>query len=213
MDNVFWLNDPNVLVSSFSIWPMPHMNKNDKFNAISRLIFIMTFLGIFITKSVNLLITGVITLAVIAFLYYAKDKPNEIVKENFSNPCPGPHYKSVPDNPLSNVQLPEIQFNPTRNKAPLANTKKQEKTINQNTKEMIINTSFKDDPELGKKLFKDLGDKINFDRSMLNFNTTANTTIPNDQKGFAEFCYGDMPSCKEGSALACEKEAFKYLPG
>ena len=211
MDNMFWANDPNVLVSSFSIWPMPHMNKNDKFNAISRLILLMTLIGVFLTKSINLLITGAITLAVIAFLYYAKDKKGD-VKENFTNSCPGPHYKSVPDNPLGNVQLPEIQFNPTRDKAPLAATKKQEKTINQNTKEMIINTSFKDDPELGKKLFKDLGDEINFDRSMLNFHTTANTTIPNDQKGFAEFCYGDMPSCKDGSALACEKGAFKYIP-
>ena len=212
MENVFWVNDPNVLVANFSIWPMPHMNKNDKFNAISRLILIITLLGVFLTKSVNLLITGIITLAVIAFLYYAKDKKAD-VKENFTNACKGPVYKSVPDNPLSNVQLPEIQFNPTRDKAPLAATKKQEKTINQNTKEMIINTSFKDDPELGKKLFKDLGDEINFDRSMLNFHTMANTTIPNDQKGFAEFCYGDMPSCKEGSALACEKDAFKYIPG
>ena len=212
MENVFLVNDQNVLVTSFSIWPMPHMNKNDKFNAISRLILIMTLLGVFLTKSTNLLITGVITLAVIAFLYYAKDKTPE-VKESFTNACSGPLYKSVPDNPLSNVQLPEIQFNPTRDKAPLAATKKQEKTINQNTKEMIINTSFKDDPELGKKLFKDLGDEINFDRSMLNFHTTANTTIPNDQKGFAEFCYGDMPSCKDGSAMACEKGAFKYIPG
>ena len=212
MDNVFWVNDPNVLVSSFSIWPMPHMNKNDKFNAISRLILMMTLLGVFITRSTNLLITGVITLAVIAFLYYAKDKKAD-VKENFTNVCKGPVYKSVPDNPLGNVQLPEIQFNPTRDKAPLAATKKQEKTINQNTKEMIINTSFKDDPELGKKLFKDLGDELTFDRSMLNFNTTANTTIPNDQNGFAKFCYGDMPSCKDGSAMACEKRAFKYIPG
>lgn len=212
MENVFWVNDPNVLVSSFSIWPMPHMNKNDKFNAISRLILMMTLLGVFLTKSTNLLITGVITLAVIAFLYYAKDKTPDI-KESFTNACKGPVYKSVPDNPLSNVQLPEIQFNPTRDKAPLAATKKQEKTINQNTKEMIINTSFKDDPELGKKLFKDLGDELTFDRSMIPFYTTANTTVPNDQKGFAEFCYGDMPSCKDGSAMACEKGAFKYIPG
>ena len=212
MDNIFWVNDPNVLVSSFSIWPMPHMNKNDKFNAISRLILIMTLLGVFLTKSVNLLITGVITLAVIAFLYYAKDK-NPIVQENFSNSCTTPLYKRVPENPMSNVQLPEIQFDPKRDKAPLAATRKQEKIINQNTKQMVINTSFKDDPELGEKLFKDLGDEINFDRSMLNFYTTANTTIPNDQKGFAEFCYGDMPSCKDGSAMACEKGAFKYIPG
>jgi len=46
-----------------------------------------------------------------------------------------------------------------------------------------------------------------FDRSMVQFNATANTTIPNDQKSFAEFCYGDMISCKEGNALACTRSA------
>lgn len=211
MDNVFWLNDPNVLVTSYSIWPMPHMNQIDKFNAISRLILIMTFVGVFLTKSINLLITGVITLAVIGFLYYAKENPPK-VSEAFSNVESDPVCTTEYTNPMGNVQLPDIQFNPTRAKAPLAATKEQEKTINQKTKEMIINTSFKDDPELGKKLFTDLGDEINFDRSMLNFHTTAITTIPNDQKGFREFCYGDMVSCKDGSALACEKQSFKYLP-
>ena len=29
------------------------------------------------------------------------------------------------------------------------------------------------------------------------FFTTANTTIPNDQKSFAEFAYGTGPTCKE----------------
>ena len=41
---------------------------------------------------------------------------------------------------------------------------------------------------------------------MRNWYSTANTQIPNNQKGFAEFCYGDMPStCKEGDSLACIK--------
>ena len=77
---------------------------------------------------------------------------------------------------------------------------------------MVMETSFPDDPDLEKKLFKDLGDEIEFDRSMHNFYTTPNTKIPNDQDKFAQFCYGDMPSCKEGNALACEKGAFKYIP-
>jgi hypothetical protein len=38
---------------------------------------------------------------------------------------------------------------------------------------------------------------------MRNFYSTPNTTIPNDQKAFAEFCYGDMISCKEGNPIAC----------
>jgi hypothetical protein len=37
------------------------------------------------------------------------------------------------------------------------------------------------------------------------FYTTPNTTIPNDQKGFAEFCFGDMISCKQGNEMACQR--------
>ena len=32
---------------------------------------------------------------------------------------------------------------------------------------------------------------------MRNFYTMPNTQIPNNQKKFAEFCYGNMPSCKD----------------
>ncbi len=40
---------------------------------------------------------------------------------------------------------------------------------------------------------------------MRNFYAMPNTKIPNNQKDFAMFCYGNMPSCKEGSALQCSK--------
>jgi len=51
--------------------------------------------------------------------------------------------------------------------------------------------------KLRKKLFADLGDKYEFDDSMRSFYTNPNTTIPNYQKGFAEFCYG---SCRISDA-------------
>ena len=38
---------------------------------------------------------------------------------------------------------------------------------------------------------------------MWNWYATPNTTIPNDQDGFANFCYGDMISCKENNGMAC----------
>jgi hypothetical protein len=59
--------------------------------------------------------------------------------------------------------------------------------------------------KLRKKLFADLGDKYEFDDSMRMFYTTPNTMIPNDQKGFAEFCFGDMISCKQGNEMACQR--------
>ena len=60
---------------------------------------------------------------------------------------------------------------------------------------------FGNDKNIDKRLFKDLGDSLGFDRSMIAFNSTANTQIPNDQEGFAKFCYGDMKSGKDGSKV------------
>ena len=55
--------------------------------------------------------------------------------------------------------------------------------------------------------FRDLGDSFNFDRSMRAWHPMPNTQCPNDQKSFADFCYGGMTSCKEGNSLACSKTA------
>ena len=40
---------------------------------------------------------------------------------------------------------------------------------------------------------------------MRNFYAMPNTQIPNNQKDFAMFCYGNMPSCKDGDSLQCSK--------
>ena len=210
----FWIEDPNILISEINFWPIPTMNKSDKFNAISRFIILLTIIGFVIMPNSTILVTGVITLSIIVLLYYlkqpTKEEFNSLISSNSSTPQE--ITQSTPKNPLSNIELPEIQFNPKRKQAQVSYGKKQEDKINQNTKKMVMKTSFPDDPDLEKKLFKDLGDEIEFDRSMHNFYTTPNTKIPNDQDKFAQFCYGNMPSCKEGNALACEKGAFKYIP-
>ena len=55
-----------------------------------------------------------------------------------------------------------------------------------------------------------LGDSFMFDKSMRAFHAMPNTRIPNDQGAFANFCYGNMPSCKEGDKDMCEKNNFRY---
>ena len=214
MSSIFWLEDPNQLLKNAEIWPMPNMNKTNKFNAISRLIIILTVLGYLTSKSIMIIISGILTLSIIGFIYYNSSKINSTMEgfKNLNNANQEIQTISTEQNPLSNVQLPEIQFDPERPPAPPAYTEEEEKENNNMTKNMIVNASFQGDKELKKKLFKDLGDELEFDRSMINFYTTPNTKIPNDQDKFAQFCYGNMPSCKEGDPLACEKRAFRYRP-
>ena len=111
---------------------------------------------------------------------------------------------------MMNVLLPEIVYDPTRKEAAPAFNVEVEKNINNSTKDYIVNTTFSDDSAkqkeyIRRKLFSDLGDSYTFDYSMRNFHTNPNTTIPNDQAGFAKFCYGSMISCKEGNEFACQR--------
>ena len=106
------------------------------------------------------------------------------MEKNFTNP--------TKENPLMNVTLPEIHENPNRNSAAPSFNPAVEKQINDKTKQHILENN-----DSNEKLFKNLGENQTFDHSMRNFYSTPNTQIPNDQGGFAEFCYGNMTSCKK----------------
>lgn len=210
----FWINDIQELFNKNSImdiWPREGMDMNEKLNAMSRLIILLTILGFFITKTMRILAVGVVTLAIIVFLHHQK-------KEGFSNSnmvsCNANQsenlkrdfYPQSVSNPLSNVMLPEINENPNRKMAPPAFNTDIKNQINKNTQKMVqaLNPT---QPNIEEKLFKDLGDNVDFHNSMIVFNSTPNTRIPNDQNAFANFLYGNMPSCRDPSnspnSLAC----------
>ena len=223
----FWLNEPTILFDKkqiTEIWPNPNMSNMEKLNAISRFVIIASLLGYLITLNIGIIFVGIVTLAVIAILYHvqsnkaktdekAKELPPKI-KESFIN-SNSVLYNEVKDdytnpkenNPMMNVLLPEISYNPTRNEAAPAFNAEVEKNINNSTKDYVIDTTFSDESAkqkeyIKRKLFSDLGDSYTFDYSMRNFYTNPNTTIPNDQEGFANFCFGDMISAKEGNEFA-----------
>jgi hypothetical protein len=218
----FWINDIPELYNQDKLshfWPNKENNIEDNFNAISRLVVYISILGLILFRSINYLFSGIFTLALISVYYNYQKKKN---KESFVDDITSSNslkkkkfnlYHPVKtNNPMGNVLLTDIMDNPTRKSAPPSYIKKVEEKINTNTKDMILevnNTHNKED--LNKKLFKDLGDNYNFEESMMNFHSTPSTTIPNDQKGFADFCYGNMPSCKEGDEFACAKKNDRYI--
>jgi hypothetical protein len=112
-------------------------------------------------------------------------------------------------NPLGNVLLTEIMDKPKRKSAPPSFSTEVYEDISDNTKKMIqtLNPGIKN---TNKQLFGDLGEKFEFDQSMWQYYSTPNTKIPNDQGAFADFLYGDMPSCRGGDDIACVKDNFRY---
>jgi hypothetical protein len=216
-----WLNNPLILLKKGQInqiWPKENMNRNEKINAITRLVIILTILGFLVTQNSNFFITGIVTLGIIIMLYYAREYKNSNENNNgnsssvegFTNPkvynaLKGNFTNPTKTNPLMNVLLPEIQDDPKRKMAAPAYNKAVEKQINNRTEDFIV-SNFDNDPEIKKKLFSNLGDSLEFENfGQYNFYATANTRIPNDQKSFADFCYGDMISGKEGNDFALMK--------
>ena len=204
----FWYNDPSILLNKkhiYSVWPSSCMEYNERMNAITRLVIILTAVGYFLTKSNMLVVTSFFTLIGLVIVYknnrskhdmnlistiekegFTSDEAFEEMKDNFEVP--------TVKNPLQNLTATENNaekksaapsFNPTVSKE-----------INKNAKEQIkeLHADF---PDIDKKLFRDLGEQENFENSMRPFYSMPNTRLPNDQKSFTDFCYGDMKSKKE----------------
>jgi hypothetical protein len=222
MTTPVWLNDPRILLRKdkiMDIWPNQDMSAEEKVNAVSRLVIILVIIGFLLTLKVNIFILGAATLGIVYLLYYFQNRSMNKYKEKFSNKMSGVYplltdpmmynmnknlfEKPKQANPLMNVTLPEIYYNPERKPAAPSFMPEVEKEINKSVKEFV--TEPFDDSKIKDKLFADLGDELEFNRSMLQYNAMPNTQVPNDQGAFQEYLYGNMISAKEGNPLALER--------
>jgi hypothetical protein len=105
--------------------------------------------------------------------------------------------------------MKHYEYNHNKKPAPPAfNTSINSQILTQAKK--LVNDANPDQPDLSNKLFKDLGEQLEFEQSLRQFNSNPATTIPNDQGAFAEFCYGSMISCKEGNKFACARNLSRH---
>ena len=238
----FWTEDPNIIFNQkyiFDFFPTENMTYNEKLNAISRIIFILTIAGFIFSRSIRLLLVSFITLLSIYLLYkyhtglLDKNKrgthkskmvenfesdlsnqnkiPIDVLKNNNIRLPSNDDVFDIPqeNNPFSNVLMTDYDFNPDKKPAPPSYNDQVSNTILEKSKEMVAITN-SSQPDITDKLFKDLGDELYFEQSMRQFYTNPNTTIPNDQTSFADFCYGGMISCKEGNLFACARNLSRY---
>lgn len=215
----FWTEDPNVLLNSkylFEFFPVEPMSFEQKLNAITRLVVLMTLVSFFYTQNIRLLLIGMISVFFIFMLHKAQTPPPK--KETFAENPATEFYPASRDNvfsetdtsnPLGNVLVTDYIYNPQRKPAPPAYTEKVSNSIVNQAKE-LVQKNHPDIPDISEKLFQDLGDNLMFEQSLRPFYSTASTTIPNDQQSFSEFCYGSMISCKEGNQFACAKKNSRY---
>jgi len=219
-----WFDNPFILMRKSELGellPTNKMTSNQKLNAIARIVIVLSILGYVISKSVFIPLVAVLTL--FATVVYGKSTnkegmtnpsqvgrdlqgnlQNEMRVRLANNPTMsdklGDHTLPSKSNPLMNVQLTEITDNPTRKSAAPAYNPSVQSKIDKAVKEAL-------DP----RLFKNVGDEVEFEHSMQRFYSTANTEIPNNQDAFAQFCYGSMASCRGGDDEACVKNNYRHI--
>jgi hypothetical protein len=224
----FWTEDPNILFNKeylFEIYPTSNMSYYQKLNTITRVVLIISILVFIFTRNYWIFIVAGITVFSIYVLY--KNNKSDIAKkhllEGYENPAQiylKENGKIIPSddevfekpsstNPFSNILIPDYEYNPTRKGAPPISNEIVGNIVLQKAKDLIQEQN-PEQPNISEKLFKNLNDELNFEQSLRPFYSTSNTTIPNDQSGFADFCYGNSISCKEGNLFACARNTSHY---
>jgi hypothetical protein len=225
----FWTQNPNIIFDKeylLEFFPTSDMTLNQKLNAVTRSLIILTILGLFITKNqIQLVFIGFISiLGVIAmFQYYKKDEgfdmnlenPNlnpaldYLAQNNLMDPDVPIFQKPDSTNPYGNVLVSDYELNPTKLPAPPITNAIVNDMVTQNAMKMVQEAN-PGQPDITNKLFRDLNEQLNFEQMNRQFVSNPATTIPNDQGAFAEFCYGSMISCKEGNLFACARNTSHY---
>lgn len=226
MPTQFWIYQPTILFNKTQImnmYPISNMTYEEKLNALTRFVLITTILGFIFSQNIQLLVIGLLTVAIIISIYFYKKQQNiegkkstsqkdgfqnnkknknkkNNEKENISvelKDILDEHYYNInKKNPLGNVLLTEITSDPDRPPAPPAFNPQVVDTINSSVKKQtqMLNGSING---TNKLIYGDLYENYNLDNAMSRFYATANTRVMNDQGAFAQWLYGDMPSSKE----------------
>lgn len=244
MTSPFWFNDPTILFNKESIlqlWPTKEMTFEEKLNAISRIVILMSILGFIFTRNWKLILIGIITLAIIFTVYRLRKQSivkSLLNKEGFSvnssiQPSPfTPSTSLTTTNPVTLETVLKSEFYPTTKKNPFGNVLLTDIADKPNRKAAApsfnpdvydeINKMVKKQTQMlnpgiintNKQLYGDLHSNYDFDNSMMRFYTTANSRIENDQGAYANWLYSKMPSGKgddADSALARVQDNYRYI--
>lgn len=161
----------------------------ENLNAFMRFSIYFTAIIVLIKRDVNIIlflfIVGVVTVAI----YVTEKQKNEKKMELFTklninddamtkSVC----YKPTKENPFMNVTFLDRTEFPSRPKAC---------DITRNSVKKTVQNYFDDG------LYRDVDDIFNRKASDRQFYTMPSTTIPNDQSGFASWCFKTDKTCKE----------------
>lgn len=191
-----WYRD---IVNTFNVnnfhhfFPSSNMTYEQQLNSIVRFCVYFSILTYVIQQNINIFIVPIIAL-VATYCLYEYDKTNTI-KDRFTSKEMNTKHRvgkncvqPTVNNPFMNVLMTDYTDNPNR---PVS-CKLTDKTVGSKAKKHFEHN-----------LYRDVDDIFHRKASDRQFYTTPITTIPNDSKSFAEWCYGNNKTCKEGNSTQC----------
>ena len=187
----FWVNEPTILFNKkyiTQLWPYSYLTYEEKLNAITRFIIVITFLGYILINRISIIVLGLSIIGIIVLLYKKK--------EGLFFPYYGVNDQQTieQNNPFGNVLMSDYKFNPDKKPVLGEYTPDVEQSLNRKIKEFIVQEN-SDNNEI-HNIFNNVGDQFSFEQNNRQFYTNPSTTIPNKQDDFLSFCYGTLPSEK-----------------
>jgi hypothetical protein len=161
------------------------MNMNQKLNAMTRLILVLSILGYICFNRSLFLVLGLILILGIVIVYKKED-----IMEGMATRQP-----LLPGNPLNNVLMTDYKENPTLKPNHPAYTEKVESTINTSALASIFEQN-QENKDIHKG-FASTGDKFQFEQSMRPFFTNPVNSVDQVEYGdFLKYCFGKLPCDK-----------------
>lgn len=202
MSEQIWYEDLGGFITStnyFKILPLQNMSLEEKLNAIVRFLIYLGVILAILFKDSRYLFFGIIA-CIVSVVLYEFERKQRVKAERFlkqqkldiidNEVC----ARSTVDNPFMNPNITDIN-NPRPPACASDNPRVRQ----------AVETNFE------KRLYRDVSDLYGKMASQRQFYTMPSTTIPNNQEGFAKWCYGKGPSCKEGNGLQCVENTIDDL--
>ena len=196
MVDLFWFQDPTILFRKdrlMQIWPYENMSFHEKLNATTRFILLISVLGFMVLNNYLILLFGLvlISILILIFNYYKKAQLESMQNMEV---IPSNADKHSATNPLYNVLLTDYQDNVNKPEAVKQYNETNEQAINNSVKSFVLENN-KDNTDIGK-IFQNVVNNLDFEKSMRQFHMNPSTTIPNNQDDFLKYCYNDLYSEK-----------------
>lgn len=201
MEEKIWYQDlPNffTLQNYYVILPLQSLTIEERLNAIARFFIYFGVIMALLRSNGNHLFWGIVALLVTAIVYkfhvkttqridkYLQIKDVDVVDNAVCK-------RTTVENPFMNPTVDEYGTRTNYEGAcPITNNK-------------IYN---KMSDNFSERMFQDSSDIYGKMASQRQFYTVPNTSIPNDQEGFAKWLYSTPPTCKEGNGFACMSQSF-----